>query len=405
MPLTSIASAASSNARLHTAAGFLVRLDLLHERPPPRASSSSGVLLLRRPPPPRILGISALMEIPAAWMWLAVLAFAPGTSAFQDPYEPDPANPVWVFKAFNFLTILTGLKYNLDLYVPRTESPLPVLYFLPGFQATVPSTLYSTVLKHVASHGFLVVGVWNPLGIIDSDYRAKELEGVVGWVERNLENWLRKDLPLQVSLDHARSTLACQSAGCHIAVSFLSNQGCANFKSLVMISPVDGKDPFGIIQQFIITPNEKVPFSIPSLTLAAGLDPLQTIPFFPACAPENLSNKRFFDAMRDVPRWYISATDYGHADLLDPIYVAGNQLLKVCSTNPLTDKATYRRYIAGQIIAFLRSFESLESCEQALPRLRSPTLVRVETVSSGLDCGTSTPTIVGADKCAGGVAR
>ena len=167
----------------------------------------------------------------------------------------------------------------------------------------MPSTLYSSVLKHIASHGFLIVGVWNPIGIIDPDYKAKELERVckkkrktfiymniyiifkkikkwtyyrrrqvVDWVEGNLENRLRKDA--RVSLDHSRSTLACQSAGCRIAVSFLSEQGCRNFRSLVMISPVDGMDPFGIIQRFVIQPGEKVPFTIPSLTIATGLDPV-----------------------------------------------------------------------------------------------------------------------------------
>ncbi len=39
-----------------------------------------------------------------------------------------------------------------------------------------------------------------------------------------------------------------------------------------MISPVDGVDPFGLIDDFCITPGEKLEFELPTLVLSAGLD-------------------------------------------------------------------------------------------------------------------------------------
>ena len=44
-----------------------------------------------------------------------------------------------------------------------------------------------------------------------------------------------------------------------------------------------------------------------------------------ACAPEELSGRRFFDAMTG-PTWYVNATLYGHADLMDPVYVELNDV-------------------------------------------------------------------------------
>ncbi len=44
-----------------------------------------------------------------------------------------------------------------------------------------------------------------------------------------------------------------------------------------------------------------------------------------ACAPEELSNRRFVDAMNG-PVWYINATANGHADILDPFFENINEV-------------------------------------------------------------------------------
>ncbi len=40
---------------------------------------------------------------------------------------------------------------------------------------------------------------------------------------------------------------------------------------------------------------------------------------FPPCAPDKLSNLRFYNALR-APKWLLNFTDYGHADMLDPFF-------------------------------------------------------------------------------------
>ena len=38
--------------------------------------------------------------------------------------------------------------------------------------------------------------------------------------------------------------------------------------------------------------------------------------WYPACAPDHLSNLRFWDALNGEA-WFINATEYGHTDMMD----------------------------------------------------------------------------------------
>ena len=48
--------------------------------------------------------------------------------------------------------------------------------------------------------------------------------------------------------------------------------GCHNVKGMSMLSPVDGVDPYGIVQEYCITPGEKLNFEVPTLVMTSGLD-------------------------------------------------------------------------------------------------------------------------------------
>lgn len=47
------------------------------------------------------------------------------------------------------------------------------------------------------------------------------------------------------------------SSGNHINVNYLRNQ-CGRFVAAIFMSPVDGRDPLGVIPDFCIIPGEKV---------------------------------------------------------------------------------------------------------------------------------------------------
>jgi hypothetical protein len=68
---------------------------------------------------------------------------------------------------------------------------------------------------------------------------------------------------------------------------------------------------------FSITPGEPLNYEMPTLVAMAGLDPVPGAALYPACAPTNISNVRFYDAMGGN-RWFLNASDFGHADFFEP---------------------------------------------------------------------------------------
>ena len=88
-----------------------------------------------------------------------------------------------------------------------------------------------------------------------------------------------------------------------------------------MLSPVDGVDPYGIVQDYCITPGEKLNFETPTLIMTSGLDGIPGISntggLVPPCAPDELANMRFWDALNGKA-WFNNATLFGHVDFLDP---------------------------------------------------------------------------------------
>jgi hypothetical protein len=58
---------------------------------------------------------------------------------------------------------------------------------------------------------------------------------------------------------------------------------------------------------------------MPTLVAMAGLDPLPGAPTFPPCAPDDISNMRFYNAMAGN-RWFLNATHFGHADFFEPSF-------------------------------------------------------------------------------------
>ena len=68
--------------------------------------------------------------------------------------------------------------------------------------------------------------------------------------------------------------MMAHSAGSHVVVSYMEGfcEEETSVKSLVLMSPVDGADPYGIVDDYCITPGQRVNFTIPALVLTAGLD-------------------------------------------------------------------------------------------------------------------------------------
>merc|ERR1712226_156350 len=135
-------------------------------------------------------------------------------------------------------------------------------------------------------------------------------------LESKALDWLEGAFPslgLTASADFDKLVLSGHSAGNHVFCEFLKTDcGGSRAKAVVMMDPVDGYDPIGIIKNYCTTPGEKLPFDIPALLLRTGLDP--KVKLGVACAPDRISNQRFFEAWSG-PIWMVNATKYGHLDV------------------------------------------------------------------------------------------
>merc|ERR1712159_946221 len=146
-----------------------------------------------------------------------------------------------------------------------------------------------------------------------------------------------------------RAAVMGQSAGNHVVGQALVD-GCSIAKAMVMIDPVDGLDPFGIVQsENLITPGQKLNFDIPALHLDNYLDPKGDL-LGVSCSPAKLSGPRWFDAMQG-PIWNVNATKYGHVDCLNSGVGAIGGLM--CPSKPFANKKKYREMLASATTTFL----------------------------------------------------
>ena len=146
---------------------------------------------------------------------------------------------------------------------------------------------------------------------------------ILEWSKEHLEDKLHgSGLDRGLELDFDNIIIAGHSSGAHVEVEFLKHY-CDTVKAQILFSPVDGVDPFGFVQDYCITPGERLNFEMPTLVIPAGLDqvPGSSLPLWPACAPEKLSNLRFWNALNGNA-WFINATSYGHIDFLEDDYQA-----------------------------------------------------------------------------------
>lgn len=277
----------------------------------------------------------------------AIDPFLPG------PYEVD-------FTSIN-PEIFGELDHHLDVFTPRSAGTFPVIVFLPGMSCTVSAASYSTILQQVASWGYVVLGPWaifyNPI----NTYKAEWVDHVLHWSELHFNNQdLKTSLGVHPDLimDFNTLYLGAQSSGSHVAVEYLKqSQDCSSVKAMFLMSPVDGVDPYGLINDYCIHPPTLLNFQTPTMVIAGGLDSIPGMDnlgdLMPACAPKDLANDRFYDALTG-PSVLINTTAYGHIDCLDDDMLDMLEMIHFCKTDPNTDKDAYRTFVAGQITAFLR---------------------------------------------------
>ena len=290
--------------------------------------------------------------------FLLFLSFHLGLSTNIDPFQPGPYN-------VDFTSIkpeiFGELDHHLDVFTPSSAGSFPVIVFFPGMACTVPSSAYSTILRHVASWGYVVLGPWALLYNPMDTYKAEWVDHVLHWAQLNFSNLdFRTSIGMNEDLvmDFTNIYFGAQSSGSHVAVQYIKqSQDCSLVKGMFLLSPVDGIDPFGMIQEYCIDPPNLLNFQTPTMIISGGLDSVPGLDnlggIMPACAPEKLANDRFYNALTG-PTMLINTTEYGHMDCLDEEMLDMVEFIHFCATDTDTDKEAYRTFVAGHITAFLK---------------------------------------------------
>ena len=253
-----------------------------------------------------------------------------------------------------------GIKsFTMRVWYPHAQSQskqrLPLLIFVGGFLQ--PENQYANLLSTIASHGIMAVGVgWKlttPLGLNYTGL-ADNLGSALAYASgEQIKEDLEKMAYPPLSLPRNDSILlGGHSIGNHVTVRRLTSFGCDNIGGVVLIDPVDGADPYGVIKQYVIHPPAPVSFMAPALHIMTGLDPRRKSWLYPPCAPAPMSNGRFYRAWRG-PIWQWNATEFGHNDVTDS---AWKGVLAPCPGNgDVNALAQYQLTAAGAVAAFTRA--------------------------------------------------
>ena len=289
---------------------------------------------------------------------LLLLSLCTALTTAVDPFLPGPYQ-------VDFTSIrpeiFGELDHHLDVFTPRSAGSFPVIIFFPGMSCTVPASSYSTILQQVASWGYVVLGPWAILYNPINTYKAEWVDHVLHWARGHFDSQDTRTahgVHQDLVMDFSSLYLGAQSSGAHVAVEYLKQSGdCSSVKAMFLMSPVDGVDPFGMIDDYCIDPPTMLNFQTPTMVISGGLDSIPGIDnlgaLMPACAPEDLANDRFYDALTG-PTLLVNTTAYGHIDCLDDDMLDMLEMIHFCATDTNTDKDAYRTFVAGQITAFLR---------------------------------------------------
>eukprot|EP01062_Namystynia_karyoxenos_P038297 TRINITY_DN2778_c0_g1_i3.p2 TRINITY_DN2778_c0_g1~~TRINITY_DN2778_c0_g1_i3.p2 ORF type:complete len:307 (+),score=113.29 TRINITY_DN2778_c0_g1_i3:81-1001(+) len=265
------------------------------------------------------------------------------TVVFADPFAPGTYK-VAVTEG------KTADKWNYNVWSPDASGSFPVMVFVTGGGGIAPGSTYSNMSASVAAKGVVFIAL-SRIAMPAPKKDAKLLAAAIPWLQQNLK--------LAATPNWDQLTLSGHSAGNHVFCDYLQSQ-CGIAKAAVMMDPVDGYDPFGIIKNYCITPGQKVKFTTPALLLRTGLDPVVKV--MVACAPEELSNQRFYDAWAG-PVWEANATGYGHLDLNDPPVSTLGGIM--CASDKLP-KEPYHLQVAGLVHAFLQMVFAGDAAQESV---------------------------------------
>ncbi|XP_020092711.1 chlorophyllase-2, chloroplastic-like [Ananas comosus] len=247
---------------------------------------------------------------------------------------------------------------------PTNAGVYPVAVFLHGF--LLQNRYYTQLLKHVASHGFIVVAPQLYTCILaNSTEDVESAAAVANW----LPDGLRPLLPRGVEPDLTKLALAGHSRGGHaafaVALGLAKTPLEVKFSTLIGVDPVAGTSKSSQTPPKILTYEpSSFDLDIPVLVLGTGLGDEKKNILFPACAPKGVNHEEFYYECKP-PCYHIVMKEYGHLDMLDDN--APKIIAKCPCKNGKNCRDIMRRTTGGLAVAFLKAyFEGEDGYLQAI---------------------------------------
>ncbi len=267
--------------------------------------------------------------------------------------DPSAMGPYTVTESMAM--VMGDRRTPVTAYVPTLPAgtTAPLVLFLPGFQLN--TSQYAGTLRHLASHGFIVVGA-NPAGSLFSVNHvnmAADGRAVIGWATSMA--------PFAASVDATRIGVAGHSLGGKL--STLITMDDDRIDALYAIDPVDG-DPSPLGGGGSPDRPDLVPARGSEITVPAGFIGETTNGMSGggfgsmACAPSEQNFTQFYSAATAAPwaaQWDVTGAD--HMDFLDDPAACGFTC-SVCPDGPADDgsvlgtnrtliTAFFRRHLAS----------------------------------------------------------
>ncbi|KAG8370918.1 hypothetical protein BUALT_Bualt13G0033300 [Buddleja alternifolia] len=257
---------------------------------------------------------------------------------------------------------------ELFIVAPVTEGTYPVLLFCHGFM--LPNTCYKDLLKHIASHGYIVVAPkfygCIPISIPEAVQKAAQ---VTEWLSTGLPSVL----PEKVNPDIDNLALSGHSRGGKTAfalalgktdqkshktkTSVRDNPTPPKFKAIIGVDPVAGgsvliRPPPEILKYIPRSFDMSIPVAV--IGTGYGNQPLNML--CPPFAPNGVNHSEFFNESKP-PVSYFLTKDYGHCDMLDDKlddWIA-NMARQMCKSGK-GSKELMRKGVGGIVVAFLKFY-------------------------------------------------
>ncbi|UJR35499.1 hypothetical protein I4U23_028253 [Adineta vaga] len=266
------------------------------------------------------------------------------------------AGPTNHWSVGNIIITKPDIRFRLDIYSPTTPGLYPVLIYLPGLAGLVPSTFYTTMVTAIAEQNVILVGI-SKIENIKPEKISVHMGEFLEWAMKPNDGiahlFAEHKQVKQVLPNLERLGFLTHSSAAHSLGQYM-NTTCGPIKLIIMMNPVDGIDPFGIVQDFITHPPTPLPFRTPALIISAGLDNVSVGQKTPACAPNNISNDRWYRSLYG-PTFLINITDYGHADNLDEPFHEASKLMCTACKGSLCQFRQYKIDEATLITSFIRA--------------------------------------------------